>query len=142
MFEGARRPSLMARNAAIHAGKLPKNIVAVLFIINLVIELLRGISRYLDLRKVAPVGFSILSNVYIFIMHTNTHFPNIYHHHSPNIHNSYTPGRLAKSALLHLFTTYHHYLLICHMDFFIPSFCGRLLSFNTFYRISEGSIPW
>lgn len=65
----------MARNAAIHAGKLPENIVAVLFIINLVIELLRGISRYLDLRKVAPVGFSILSNVYIFIMHANTISP-------------------------------------------------------------------
>ena len=72
MFEGARRPSLMAGNAAIHAGQLPKNIVAVLFIINLVIELLRGISRYFDLRKPAPLGFSILFNVYIFIMHTNT----------------------------------------------------------------------
>jgi hypothetical protein len=106
MFEGARRPSLMARNAAIHAGKLPENIVAVLFIINLVIELLRGISRYLDLRKVAPVGFSILSNVYIFIMHTNTISP---------IYIITTPQTYITPTLLVDFPSQHSYIYLLHI---------------------------
>lgn len=56
----------MARNAAIHTTELPINIVAVLFIINLVIELLRGINRYFDFRKPPPLGFSIcLTFIYL-----------------------------------------------------------------------------
>ena len=58
MLQRARRPTLMARNAAIHTTELPINIVAVLFIINLVIELLRGINRYLGFRKLELIGFS------------------------------------------------------------------------------------
>lgn len=71
MFEGARRPPLMTGNATIHTSKLPKNIVAVLFIINLVIELLRGISLYLDFKKPPPLGFYI----YLTFIYYYAHYP-------------------------------------------------------------------